>query len=459
MINLFKSDDRGFIHWQAILVFVLVAVVFVVGFMRVANVHNIDLSAGTSSVGKLAPKSAASSKESISDDEADSNKCFAKLQTEFGSESVDKVRERMLSRITYRQAKTAEIVSSNAVSKLPNDFKARVVNRLGKPNQTAPGSVQGDLNAAAAFIKTNNNSAALMRKTCDTIVTTRVYIFWPNYINTLAKAEVIRKNSGKLDAGVKKSVAAFEKSGKDDNPDLSRQLSNLRDSRDKINSSQDKLTKELLSLEPTSVNGSITTKKLFGGYTNQIKQVSAQQRELSNNIKSFAKNLKKAPRSQRAVYKEYAKALMQSNRLSDQDGRYISQIKSIANGDFSCNVNPTILKMLYGVVVKDHHRIEMSSLNRRCTGVLTASGTSSYHYRDGGGHAIDVIKFDGMPVVGSGEGAVKYLHAASKYLPKNTGYGQVESCHANFKIPHGSYAVPDTCNHTHIQVPTRQIKQ
>ncbi len=153
-----------------------------------------------------------------------------------------------------------------------------------------------------------------------------------------------------------------------------------------------------------------------------------------------------------------AKQLIDSGKLTDQDGRYIAQIKAVSQGDFSCNVNPSILKMLFGVVVKDGHKLVISSLNRKCTGVLTASGTSSFHYASSGGHAVDAVGIDGAAVTGSGSATIKYLESASKYLPTKTGYGQVESCHSGFKIPEGSYPVPDQCNHQHIEVPVLQLK-
>ncbi|MEK7059357.1 MAG: hypothetical protein AAB971_01220 [Patescibacteria group bacterium] len=150
---------------------------------------------------------------------------------------------------------------------------------------------------------------------------------------------------------------------------------------------------------------------------------------------------------------ELAKKLVDSGKLTDEDGRYMAQIKAYAKGNYSCHVNSAILKTLVGVVVQDSHSVKMSSLNRKCTGVLTASGTASFHYAEGGGHAIDVVEFDGKPVTGSGTATINFLESASKYLPKNTGYGQVLSCSSGFDIPDGSYAVPDTCNHQHIQVP------
>lgn len=151
---------------------------------------------------------------------------------------------------------------------------------------------------------------------------------------------------------------------------------------------------------------------------------------------------------------ELAKRLVDSGKLSDQDGRYMSQIKALANGDGSCSVNPTILKMLVGII-EEGHTITMSSLNRRCTGVLTASGTASYHYREGGGHAVDVVSFDGQGTNGGNAASVKYLKLALKYIPSGSGVGQFQAggCGASFDFPEGISNFADSCNHVHIQVP------
>lgn len=155
---------------------------------------------------------------------------------------------------------------------------------------------------------------------------------------------------------------------------------------------------------------------------------------------------------------ELAKEIVDSGKVTG-DSRYMSQIQNVANGDFSCNVNPSILKMLVGIV-RDGHSLYVSSLNRMCTGVLTRSGAASYHYRDGGGHAIDVTSFDGHDVNGKHEAStLGYLNEAAKYLPSGAGFGQVLSCNSGFKIPSGGYAVPDSCDHQHIQVPVQRINQ
>lgn len=154
-----------------------------------------------------------------------------------------------------------------------------------------------------------------------------------------------------------------------------------------------------------------------------------------------------------------AKELIDSGRLTAQS-KYMDQFKAVAEGDYSCNINPTILGMLYGVVVQDGHRVEVSSLNRKCTNSLAGAGVNSSHYKDGGGNAIDVTSFDGKSVAGgSGDGTLQYLRAASKYLPKNTSYGQVPNCGSGFKVPEGSTSFSgDTCDHQHIHVPVKKLE-
>lgn len=152
-----------------------------------------------------------------------------------------------------------------------------------------------------------------------------------------------------------------------------------------------------------------------------------------------------------------AKKIIDSKKISG-DSRYMKQIIDIKDGKSTCNVNPTILAMLVGLA-NDGHKVYISSLNRKCTNVLTASGEGSYHWREGGGHAIDVTAFDNQPVDGGNAATLNYLNAASKYLPENTGYGQVSKCGSGFKVPKGSYEFSDSCDHQHIQVPVKKMDQ
>lgn len=146
---------------------------------------------------------------------------------------------------------------------------------------------------------------------------------------------------------------------------------------------------------------------------------------------------------------ELADKIIKSGKLTG-DPRYMGQIQAVAKGDNSCNVDPRILQMIWGVIQKGHS-LEMSSLNRRCTGVLTASGEASYHYADGGGHAVDMTAFDGAPMTGRNPASLKYIEAAAEFLPEGAEIGQV-ACGPAPKVNKKFDYVDDTCNHVHIGV-------
>lgn len=148
---------------------------------------------------------------------------------------------------------------------------------------------------------------------------------------------------------------------------------------------------------------------------------------------------------------ELAKIIVDSGKVSG-DPRYYSQIQQLALGNNSCPVDSVVLTMLAGVA-QEGHSIYITSLNRKCTEVLTASGTGSNHYRDKGGHAVDIGMFNGATVNGGNTATLKFLKVAVKYLPqKGVEYGQVLSCGSGFDIPEGSRAVEDSCNHQHIGI-------
>lgn len=149
--------------------------------------------------------------------------------------------------------------------------------------------------------------------------------------------------------------------------------------------------------------------------------------------------------------KELAKQIIASSNVTG-DSRYMGQIRAIANGDNSCYINPTILQ--YVATMMKTYKLTISSLNRRCTGVLTASGTGSYHYREKGGHAIDFNQINGVSSTGSTSEDIRFLNDSFKVLPSGTGIGQ-SNCRSSGKLtlPSGFTQFEDSCNHNHIQVP------
>ena len=291
------KDQRGALHWQVFLVLGLVIAVSVVAFQRVAHVQHDSVASNLHPPAVLAATTQNSNRDIADDDTIDSNKCAAKLQSESGAKNLQTVRAQMLSRMVNRQKKVSSYVSSPTVNKLPNDFKDRIVNGLGKTTQAGPGTVQYDLSSAIQYIKNTNDSAAIIRKTCDTIVATHVYVFWPTYINTLANTGKLRQKIPKLNSAAATSTKNFQKSKKQNNKDLADQIRGLRTTQTQLAASQNSLVRDLLALEPTNVSSSATTKQLFAGYNQRIKDINSQARTLAASTSSFNKTLKTAPRT------------------------------------------------------------------------------------------------------------------------------------------------------------------
>ena len=157
--------------------------------------------------------------------------------------------------------------------------------------------------------------------------------------------------------------------------------------------------------------------------------------------------------------RDLAQKILTSGKVTG-DSRYIGQIQAYANGNYSCHINPTILSLIYTVVAPTtsgglNHTVYISSLNRYCTGVITGSGTSSYHYTDGGGHAVDFAKVDGVQSTGTTANDLNLLKQILPRLPRGSGIGQ-STCRTGSNVltmPSGVTQFYDTCDHNHIQVP------
>lgn len=152
--------------------------------------------------------------------------------------------------------------------------------------------------------------------------------------------------------------------------------------------------------------------------------------------------------------KELAKKILDSGKVSI-DAKYLQQMKDVASGSGNCNLNPTILQLI--ATIAEKHSITISSLNRMCTRTLTASGTGSYHYRDGGGHAVDISVIDGKATNGGDENARKVLQEILPNLPKGSGIGQSNCRSSPLRLPNGVIEFGDSCNHLHIQVPVKKM--
>lgn len=152
---------------------------------------------------------------------------------------------------------------------------------------------------------------------------------------------------------------------------------------------------------------------------------------------------------------ELAQKILDSGRVTG-DSRYMAQIEQVAAGDFSCNINPTVLSLLE--YISRNYTVYLTSLNRLCTGVLTASGTRSLHYREGGGHAFDIGTVNGVRSTGATDTDIQLINELLPLLPKGSGIGQ-SSCRSRVNkrlvLPSGIVQFTDSCNHIHIQVPVQ----
>lgn len=157
--------------------------------------------------------------------------------------------------------------------------------------------------------------------------------------------------------------------------------------------------------------------------------------------------------------KELAEQIISSNKVSG-DEKYISQIRNIANGNGSCPVSEKILGLILSLSEK--YKLTISSLNRKCTGILTASGEGSLHYAGGGGRAVDFSGVDDVTSLGTEDvyspagkdKARAVFNDAAQILPKNAELGQINSCGVSGVDTNGiTDIVTDACNHIHIGIP------
>lgn len=133
----------------------------------------------------------------------------------------------------------------------------------------------------------------------------------------------------------------------------------------------------------------------------------------------------------------------------------LGQIRNVANGTETarCHVSPYVLNLL--LFIGESHRISVSSLNRYCANMLTGSGESSYHWRDGGGHAVDINWVDNVHSTGGTLADLALLREVVPKLPSGSQVGQ-SNCRTGDSIgplPPGVTQIFDSCNHIHITMP------
>lgn len=137
--------------------------------------------------------------------------------------------------------------------------------------------------------------------------------------------------------------------------------------------------------------------------------------------------------------------------------KYKPQITAYTSGDFSCNLDPALLQMI--ATLGQTYKLDISSFNRFCTGTLTASGTGSLHYANGGGRAVDFDIINGTAATGARPIDIQFTNQALSLLPasRRVEVGQVQCRQAvgkSITIPSGMTVsqVTDDCTHVHIGV-------
>lgn len=131
------------------------------------------------------------------------------------------------------------------------------------------------------------------------------------------------------------------------------------------------------------------------------------------------------------------------------------QMQNLAAGTNSpsCNISPRILNMI--LYIARTHTIYITSINRYCAGMQTASGNYSFHWKGGGGHAVDIGIVDGVKSTGGTAKDLALLREVIPLLPSGAEVGQIQ-CRPRGSagpFPTGVIEFNDSCNHIHIALP------
>ncbi|SDL17208.1 FG-GAP repeat domain-containing protein [Microbacterium azadirachtae] len=138
----------------------------------------------------------------------------------------------------------------------------------------------------------------------------------------------------------------------------------------------------------------------------------------------------------------------------------MAQIRGYANGALfshvvggqvrDCLIDPVILQALKTTIVDRKFSLYVASLNRFCTGELSSIGTSSYHWRSGGGHAVDISRVNGVPSTGATAQDLALINSMFTALPAPAGLGQYQ-CRSPLSVPAQWTQFEDSCDHNHFE--------
>ena len=162
-----------------------------------------------------------------------------------------------------------------------------------------------------------------------------------------------------------------------------------------------------------------------------------------------------------------AQQIINSGRLSG-NAEEMAQIQAYANGTMlshngrDCFIDSAILQALKTVIVDRGFSLHVSSLNRYCINDTSGIGEDSYHYKNRGGHAIDIDRVNDFGSTGGTPQDLALIQSMFTALPAPAGLGQL-NCRGSLGVPAGWVQFDDSCNHIHFEyrgdgnVPLSQI--
>ena len=144
-----------------------------------------------------------------------------------------------------------------------------------------------------------------------------------------------------------------------------------------------------------------------------------------------------------------------TGRLRGSVPDHIKEIRWIAQGQTvpDCGIDIRILRVLL-LAVQHFDRVQVSDINRACTGQIAGLGTQSLHYLDGGGRAVDFLSLDGQHLTGSDGLSLRLIALLDPVMPTGAHVGQV-NCRAiagtSVSLTRWTQ-VNDFCTHLHVDV-------
>jgi hypothetical protein len=134
---------------------------------------------------------------------------------------------------------------------------------------------------------------------------------------------------------------------------------------------------------------------------------------------------------------------------------HLKEIEWIASGQLvpNCGVDIRILQVIT-IALNTFGKVGISDINRLCTGQILGTGTSSAHYKNGGGHAVDLYSLGGKATNGADANALELLKILDPVMSSGSGVGQ-SACRSaagdSIVLAH-LVQFPDSCTHLHINV-------